>query len=126
MVALSGESVWYTDEASDTFGVLNPAAVNGISVTVLPSTIPVTPACSVIGVGINSSVPISTGMAVWSPGVITATVNSGGWQVYQLPSGADPWDIVAVGGNVWVADRDRDKLVWFSHRIYLPLVLKGQ
>ncbi|RLC75140.1 MAG: hypothetical protein DRJ03_30730 [Chloroflexi bacterium] len=125
MVVPSGESVWYT-EITGTFGVLNPSVVNEISVTVVPSTKTVTPSCSVLGAGISSSVSISTGMAVWSPAVITATVNSGGWQVYQLPSGANPWGIAAVGGSVWVADAGRDKLVWFSHRVYLPIVLRGQ
>ena len=126
MVALSGESVWYTGYVNATFGLLDPGVANGISVTVVSSTATFTPSCSVLGPGISSSVSISTGMAVWSPQVVTATVNSGGWQVVQLPSGANSWGIAAIGSDVWVADTGRDKLVWFSHRVYLPIVLSGQ
>jgi streptogramin lyase len=129
MVAVSGESVWYTAYTgtssmpiSGTFGVLYPPAASGISVTVISSTQAVISSCSDLGAGISSSASISTGIATWGPGVVTPTVNSASWIAYQLPSGAIPWGI-AIREGVWVADQGRDKLIWFPpYLVYLPII----
>lgn len=124
MVTISGGAIWYTEGLSGTFGVMNPATAVGSSATITSATVAVTPNCAVLGVGVTSTPVISTGVAVFTSGIFTPTVNSGGWTVYQLPSpDSSLWGIANAGG-VWIGDRGRDKLVWFSYPIYLPMVLK--
>ena len=96
------------------FGVLNPAAADRTITTVMSVTTPVTTSFRVIGAGVSSSVPISTGVGVWSPVVITTAYDSDGWQIYELPTGAYPWGIAAVEGEIYLADTGRDKLVHVS------------
>jgi len=110
MVAMDGENVWYSEGGRSAFGVLNPAAAHGTSTTVVPITTTVAPSSRVIGSGVSAAVPISTGVAVWSPVVITTTYDSDGWQIFELPSGAYPWGIAAVEGEIYLADTGRDKL----------------
>jgi streptogramin lyase len=124
MLAFSGQNVWYTEVVSGTLGVLNPAVADGVSATIVASTVAATPSCSTLGMGISSPLAISTDVAMWTPGAVTPRVDSGGWLVYELPLGAYPWGI-AVRGGVWVADQGRDKLLWLSYSVYLPIVMRN-
>jgi streptogramin lyase len=123
MLAFSGESVWYTEVASGTLGVLNPALADGVSTTVVASAVAATPSCSTLGAGSSSPLTVSTDTAMWMPGDLFPRVHSGGWRVYELPWGAYPWG-VAVRDGVWVADQGRDKLLWLSYSAYLPIVMR--
>ena len=114
MVALDGENVWYSEAGRSAFGVLNPATAYGTSTTVIPVTTTVASSSRTITESISSSVPISTGVAVWSPVVITTAYDSDGWQIYELPSEAYPWGIAAIEGEIYLADTGRDKLVHVS------------
>jgi streptogramin lyase len=124
MLAFSGESVWYTEVASGTLGVLNPAVADGVSTTVVASAVAAASSCSTLGAGSSSPLTISTDTAMWTPGDLIPRVNSGGWRVYELPWGAYPWGI-AVRDGVWVADQGRDKLLWLSYSVYLPIVMRN-
>jgi streptogramin lyase len=123
MLAIGGGSIWYTEEASRTFGVVNPAVAGGMTSVVTSATVAVTPSCAVLGPGVTIRPLICSGVAVFTPGVFTPTVNSGGWRAYQLPEPSLLWGIANAGG-VWIGDLGRDKLVWFSYPLYLPIVFK--
>jgi streptogramin lyase len=128
MIAPSSGKVWYTSSVSGTVGVLDPTKANGTSSTLITTTMPVTPTptCNDLGLGISSTLTLSAGILAWTPDVYTRTVDSGGWSVYQLPSGAYPWGLAAAGKDIWVVDPGRQKLAWLSDlvHIYLPVVMR--
>jgi streptogramin lyase len=128
MIALSGGKVWYTESMSGTVGVLDPTSASGATSALVRTTTPVTPVCTNLGAGTSANVTISTRTIEWTPAVYTRTVNSGGWTVYELPTGALPWGIAAGNGDVWVVDQGRRKLAHLltsvTRYFYLPLIIR--
>jgi streptogramin lyase len=126
MIAPNAGKVWYTSSDSGTVGVLDPTKASGTTYTLTKTTMPVTPTCNDLGPGISSTLTLSAGILAWTPNVYTRTVASGGWSVYQLPSGGYPWGLAAAGKDIWVGDQGRQKLAWLSDsvHIYLPVVIR--
>jgi streptogramin lyase len=126
MIALSQGKVWYTQNVSGMVGVLDPAKASGTSSTLVKTTAPVTPGCSNLGAGTNSTIATSTAALAWTANVYNLIVDSGGWTVYQMPAGGHPWGIAAAQSAVWVVDQSRQKLAWLPQgtHVYLPLVIR--
>jgi streptogramin lyase len=134
MVALSGGKVWYTEYVKGTVGMLDPAVATGVSATLVKTTAPVTPTCSIVGAGTSSSVPSSTRTWASTLAAYRQIVNSGGWSVYQMPPNASPWGIAVTNEEVWVVDQGpgRQKLAHLltslppivTREVYLPLIVR--
>jgi streptogramin lyase len=130
MIATDGKSVWYTESFSRTVGVLDPAAAAGSTTTPFTGTGSVAYDCTTLGPGSTTPVTPITDTLSWIDNNWANIVHSGGWTVYQLPAGANPYGIAHSAGYVWVTDQGRQKLARFSpappeYKVYLPLVLKN-
>jgi streptogramin lyase len=132
MVALSETAVWYTESFSSTgvvtgtVGALYPSAAAHFTYTVTPVITPVSSiSCYVITSIFASVVPSSTGTLSWTSESYTNTINAGGWQIYQLPTGAKPWGIASVNNDIYFSDNGRQKLGWLkNYSSYFPLMFR--
>ncbi|NJN81106.1 MAG: hypothetical protein HC802_01680 [Caldilineaceae bacterium] len=124
MIDFSAGSIWYTVYTSGTFGAMNPAVATGVSSVITSATVAVTPSCAILGPGVTLPTSTVTGTASFTNAVYAPKIDSGGWTVYQLDLNSGLWPIRHVSGGVWIGDQSRDKLIWFSHRLYIPLVVK--
>jgi streptogramin lyase len=124
MIALDGQRVWYSEVLSGSFGLLDPAAAHGISTTLVPVPASVVPACTTLGAGVTSAASTSSGTIAWIQGTTSLAVDGGGWQVYDLSSGARPIG-VALSNGAWIVDQGRDRLIWFRYQFHLPLMFRA-
>ena len=121
--------VWFTGhdqfDITSTVGYLDPAtAVGTTPVVVSPTTAVLTPVCMDAGTGITSTAGVSTGVSVFSPLVLTTTVDAQG-TAYEMPDGSQPAALVRFGSNLWLTDQGRNKLVEVDiplTTLYLPLI----
>ena len=128
MLAMQGDLVWYSEDNAGTVGVLDPAAADGTTHTLVISTTAVTPTCSILGPGISAPAVSRSGTVAWATSSLTTAVASGGWTVFSLPSGSAPWGMAVVDGHAFVVDYGRQVLVRISppgEKVYLPLVMRA-
>ena len=82
------------------------------------------PVCVDAGTGVTFTADISTGVSVFSPLVLTTTVDAQG-TAYEMPDGSQPAALVRFGSNLWLTDQGRNKLVEVDiplTTLYLPLI----
>ncbi len=133
LVAVAGQAVWYSaggNGAIGTVGRLDPAtAVGDTSTPDSGSQTPGPPTCASLGGGTTAPVASSTGTLAWSASTWTTLADAGGWQVYALPQGANPYGIAAASDHVWAGDQGRQVLsrtpVKVEYRVLLPLIVRG-
>ena len=131
MLALQDGKVWYTSSKSLTsagsMGILDPtlAASTSFDSEEVPGSI--TPACSPISPSGSGSLTITTEDTAWGTVNYPTLVDSGGWQIFQLPEGASPWGIASMDG-IWLVDQGRQVLVKLPKAtesyVYLPLLIQ--
>jgi streptogramin lyase len=107
MVTLIDGKVWYTESGSGTLGALDPAVAMGSTAAASSDTFSAAPACQTLGAGTTTQASATSGAFSWSSGSWEEIVASGGWTVYQLPSGGIPHGIAGYAGKPWVVDRGR-------------------
>ena len=110
MVTVSGERVWYTEDARGSVGRLDPALASGSSQTILSDTVTLTPECSQISPDATGVLTTTTGTAAWASTAYTSVVDADGWSIHELPPDAYPWGIAASGGELWMVDTGRQVL----------------
>jgi streptogramin lyase len=129
MVEVQGSRIWYTESVSGTVGVLDPATATCTASTVTSTSGTATVSCRTLGAGDSASTVTQSGTLAWSSGTLSPTVDAGGWTVYQLSAGAEPFDLASSSGYHWVTDQGRQKLVRlapsYDHEVYLPTVLRS-
>ena len=127
-VAYHAGKVWFTDPftgTAGTLGVIDPAlAVDIGSHTQTPLTATLPLACSDAGAGTISTAAFTDGVSVFSPLVLTATLNTEG-NLYQFPTNGEPYGLAFNNFDLWVTDAGRDKLVRVdtaAAHLFLPLI----
>jgi streptogramin lyase len=123
--------VWYTENLSDTVGMLDPAAATGSSVTVTRDTSTATESCSTLGAGTTTSIITSSGTLPWTASATTLVLDQADWKIFQLPSGSPnpiPYGITTSAGYSWVTVQSTQQLLRFpisqgGGTIYLPIIL---
>jgi streptogramin lyase len=133
MLALNSGLVWYTASAIGTpgyLGALTPGQATGVTLPPLTTqTYSTTQECSPSwGAGTPLFVSASTPAVTWSTAAITPTLNTGGWEVHQMPNGSLPYGISLENQNLWISDQGRQKLMRLplkslvANKIFLPFV----
>jgi streptogramin lyase len=115
MLTFAGDGLWYTEEGQNTVGLLDPALAAGQATTLTPGSLrTVTPTCLNATPG-QFTITASSGNMSWTANNWTIAAAGGGWTVYQMPTGADPYGVVALPDAVWVADLGRHKVARFEY-----------
>jgi hypothetical protein len=126
-VYLRDGNVWYTEGDAGTFGVLDPSVASGITTTLVSDSETVTPTCTTLGpTGPTSLSPI-TGTLSWADNSMGLLLDSDGWTVYDLPDGAAPYDLTESGGQWWLSDVGRGRLVRTGSPrsyVFLPMIVQ--
>jgi streptogramin lyase len=111
MVELRGGQIWYSEGDAGTVGILDPASAESSTTTVaVQAATAAAPVCSALGPGSSTSVSIDTGTLEWTTAAVSPVLDAGGWAVYELPAGAEPFGLAASGLHEWTTDRGRQKL----------------
>jgi streptogramin lyase len=115
MVEVRDGQIWYSEGDSGTVGILDPATAVSSTTTLAPlvGTAPA-PVCSAWGPGSSSAVSIETGSLEWITSTVSPLLDGGGWTVYELPAGAEPFGLASSGPYAWITDQGRQKLVRLS------------
>jgi streptogramin lyase len=128
MVAVQGSRVWVTGGSDGTVGALDPQAAQGQTSALASGSAAWSRACTTLGAGTTTALAApDTGSLAWTSGSLAPTYESGGWTVYQLPSGAEPYGLTAAADYLWVTDPGRDSLHRLEpavYRVFLPVVLR--
>jgi hypothetical protein len=66
--------------------------------------------CDLVSPADTQAVTSVQGTLTWASKTYSLLVNSGGWQVYQLPEDALPWGIATSGRHAWFVDSGRQVL----------------
>lgn len=124
MLSTSEDLVWFTDQIFKTTGYLNQKTAAKLEFT--PTAAPdatIIPACAAATISESGSYPwplashTMTGVAA----EYSVKTDQPGWKILQLPTAdlpaAVPWGITTQGGNSWVVDYGRQKLVKVSESI---------
>jgi streptogramin lyase len=109
MLSIQGGRVWYSEQWAGSVGVLEPGLASASVYTATMSAQTLSPSCTGITPSSSGTMLITVESLDWFTTTYTSTVDSGGWQAYQLPEGALPWGIAATN-LVWVVDGSRQVL----------------
>jgi streptogramin lyase len=107
IIASIGSVIWYTEGASGTVGSLDPSVAAGSSAVAGSDTFTAAPTCSTLPAGSVAAATARSASLAWSGGAWNEIVAAGGWTVYQLPAGANPFGIASYAGAPWVVDQGR-------------------
>ena len=115
MLTFAGDGIWYTENGQDTLGFLDPFAASGQTTTLVPGSLrTVTPTCQVVTPG-QFTTTAGTGTLSWAANNWSTVASGGGWTVYQMPPGADPYGVAALPGYVWTSDLGRHRVARFPY-----------
>ena len=112
-VQVWGDSVWYTETAEGTVGILTPHIASSTVSNLNVMNLTATESCTTLGSGEVQEVIPSTGTVSWATGTLEPVVDADGWLVYGLAEGAEPFGLTSGSGYQWVSDPGRQKLVRF-------------
>jgi streptogramin lyase len=127
MLALSGGKVWYTQGAPGQVVELNPAVAASTTEPVTTGSQEAAPSCAQLLPSSPVDVATTSGQTAWTAQTYTASLNSGGWTIYDMPEGSAPWGIAA-SDKLWVVDQGRRVLAQLAPpsggAVYLPLLVR--
>ena len=112
-VQIWGDSVWYTESAGGTVGILTPSLASSSVSDLAALNLTATESCSELGAGEVQEVTSSTGTLGWTGDTLEPVVDADGWLVYGLAEDAEPFGLTSGSGYQWVSDPGRQKLVRF-------------
>lgn len=137
MVAIQGNLVWYTDHNmgsaygdSGGLGVLDTALAAYTTSSLTHGETTLAPVCSPISPSASGNLTVSNGSLEWGPASYPAVWESGGWQIYQMPSGAFPWGIASLNGTIYAVDNGRQVLIqlepnsMLDRQLFLPMIIR--
>jgi streptogramin lyase len=130
MITTQGSQVWYTEDWQGTLGRLDPAVATPVTETLSPTTSTAAPSCALVRPVLTETVTIATGNLNWASQSYSATVDSGGWQILQIPYESLPWGIVATDQAIYAVENYSQVLIRLESEIeagndiYLPLLIK--
>ncbi len=115
MITVQGELLWFTVQDLPRLGILDPFTAESTSTDLIANHEYQQPAPDPKCDTISPEGPLD--MTVSSPanfdptGKLYPTFHeTGGWYMYLMPQGADPWGITLVDDTVWVVDHGRQML----------------
>ncbi len=118
MLAFAGDGIWYTEDGQDTVGFLDPFTAAGQTATLTRGTVSTrTPVCATVTPG-SFTITATAGTLAWAAANWPTLSSGSGWTVYQMPTAptrSDPYGILALSGQVWVADRGRHLVARFAY-----------
>jgi streptogramin lyase len=132
-ITLQDHKIWYTEWHTSTIpgtvGVLDPQTAMGITTTLITDSETTSPSCTTLGNPISLSLSgVESGSLPWQPGSLTPIYSQNGWEIYQLPTGSNPYGITASLDHVWVADQGRQKITRIAlaskSEVFIPLVIR--
>jgi uncharacterized repeat protein (TIGR01451 family) len=111
MVAVDGDSVWFTTRDSATVGHLDPAEAAHSTDILTSGMVSTTPVCSQPTL-LVTTVKTRTGTLTWVPQSYITLVENDGWTIYQPPQPEQsfPYGIVTDGVYVYFVDSGRQVL----------------
>lgn len=129
MLAVAGETVWYSDDQlPGTVTRMEAASAGGDSVTVTQQDAAMVPSCTALGPGSSATASISSDIAAWQQQTLDTLYSSAAWDVLKLPAGSSPWGVAIVDGAVWVVEPTRHVLILIRAQaewsVYLPNVVR--
>ena len=110
MVTSRGNHIWYSEHSSGAIGRLDPMTAVSTTQTVSSSTASATVTCATQSPALTQAITTTSGTLTWADQTYSLLVNSGGWQVYDLPSGGLPWGVAPGDDEVWFVDTGRQVL----------------
>jgi streptogramin lyase len=127
MLALSGDNVWYSQQDPSGVVELDPGVAASQTMPVTTGGQAAAPDCDELPPLAPIDIPATSGQASWTGQTYPTAIDAGGWVVYDMPGGSEPWGISAAGDEVWLVDSARKVLARLSPsappgKVYLPLL----
>ena len=115
MLTFAGDGIWYTEDAGNTVGFLDPVVAAGQSSPLTPgSPRTITPLCQIVTPG-QFTITTADGSLNWTTKDWPTLAAGNGWTVYQLPQGADPYGVASLPDAIWAADPGRHLVARFPY-----------
>ena len=113
MIVYNHGYIWYTDQSLPSIGRLDPQLADHTIITPGSNVEQLTPSCTRIVPSSSGKMSIKSGILGFHNTAYPLLINSGGWEISQLPTGSDPWGIVITDFG-YVVDSGRQLLIRYE------------
>ena len=126
MLDASVDAVWYTDDLNGLIGRLSPSAASSATLTLVRSTVDVTPSCIIIEPAAARPITATTGVKSFTKTGYDQLVDDESWMILDVPDSGAPFGVRIGASDTWVVDYGRQVLSRIpatdSYSIYLPAI----
>ena len=126
MLDTAAETVWFTDDLNSRIGRLSPSTASSTTLTLVRSTVAVTPSCTIIEPAALKPITVTTELKSFTKAGYDLLVESDNWMILEVPDLGAPYGVRIIGSDTWIVDYGRQVLSRIpsddSYSIYLPAI----